>query len=87
MDSILMINSFARAAKNGQVQFCKDIVYGYAHVHRKPVKDVLALISVILMDSTGFEYKEYHDIKDVIRELMHDCQASPTAMEAAGVQK
>ena len=76
MDSILMINSFARAAKNGQVQFCKDIVYGYAHVHRKPVKDVLALISVSLMD-----------IKDVIRELMHDCQASPTAMEAAGVQK
>ena len=38
----------------------------YAHVYRKPVRDVLAMISVGLMDPTGFSYKDYHKVKEMI---------------------
>ena len=66
IEQIIMMNSYLQAALEGREQACRDIVNGYAHVYRKPVRDVLAMISVGLMDPTGFGYKDYHKVKEII---------------------
>ena len=65
-EQIIMINSYLQAALEGREQACREIVTNYAHVYRKPVIDVLAMISVGLMDPTGFGYKDYHQVKEII---------------------
>ncbi len=55
VEQIRMMNVYLQAALEGREQVCQEIVYNYAHVYRKPVRDVLAMISVGLMDPT--EYK------------------------------
>lgn len=66
VEQIRMMNAYLQAALEGREQVCREIVNNYAHVYRKPVKDVLAMISVGLMDPTGFEYKDYHKVKEMI---------------------
>lgn len=66
VEQIRMMNAYLQAALEGREQACRDIVNNYAHVYRKPVKDVLAMISVGLMDPTGFSYKDYHKVKEMI---------------------
>ena len=67
VEQIRMMNAYLQAALEGREQVCRDIVVNYAHVYRKPVRDVLAIISVGLMDPTGFSYKDYHKVKEVIK--------------------
>lgn len=66
VEQIRMMNAYLQAALEGREQVCREIVNNYAHVYRKPVKDVLAMISVGLMDPTGFSYKDYHKVKEMI---------------------
>lgn len=66
VEQIRMMNAYLQAALEGREQDCKEIVVNYAHVYRKPVRDVLAMISVGLMDPTGFSYKDYHKVKEMI---------------------
>lgn len=66
VEQIRMMNAYLQAALEGREQTCREIVNNYAHVYRNPVKDVLAMISVGLMDPTGFEYKDYHKVKEMI---------------------
>lgn len=66
VEQIRMMNAYLQASLEGREQACRDIVNNYAHVYRKPVRDVLAMISVGLMDPTGFEYKDYHKVKEMI---------------------
>ncbi|MBT9056379.1 hypothetical protein BTJ26_03010 [Lactobacillus delbrueckii subsp. bulgaricus] len=61
-----MMNAYLQAALEGREQVCQEIVVNYAHVYRKPVRDVLAMISVGLMDPSGFSYKDYHKVKEMI---------------------
>lgn len=63
VEQIRMMNAYLQAALEGREQVCPE---NYAHVYRKPVRDVLAMISVGLMDPTGFSYKDYHKIKEMI---------------------
>lgn len=67
VDQIRMMNAYLQAALEGREQVCQEIVVNYAHVYRKPVRDVLAMISVGLMDPSGFEYDEFHKVKEVIK--------------------
>ena len=66
VEQIRMMNAYLQAALEGSEQACREIVVNYAHVYRKPVRDVLAMISVGLMDPTGFSYKDYHKVKEMI---------------------
>ncbi|ADQ61257.1 hypothetical protein LOB55_03715 [Lactobacillus delbrueckii subsp. lactis] len=66
VEQIRMMNAYLQAALEGREQVCQEIVYNYAHVYRKPVRDVLAMISVGLMDPTGFSHKDYHKIKEMM---------------------
>lgn len=66
VEQIRMMNAYLQAALKGREQVCQEIVANYAHVYRKPVRDVLAMISVGLMDPTGFSYKDYYKIKEMI---------------------
>lgn len=59
-------------AINGYKEFCRNIVYNYAQVYYKPVKDVLAEFSVMFIDPEGFEYDDYRKIKIMIKELMEE---------------
>lgn len=70
VEQIRMMNAYLQAALEGCEQVCQEIVVNYAHVYRKPVRDVLAMISVGLMDPTGFSYKDYHKIKEMIIKQM-----------------
>ena len=71
-DSYRIANAFQYGAVNVHKEFCKNIVYNYAHVYRKPVRDVLAEMSVMLIDPEGFEYDDYRKIKIMIKELMEE---------------
>lgn len=66
VEQIRMMNAYLQAALEGREQTCREIVVNYAHVYRKSVRDVLAMISVGLMDPTGFSHKEYNKIKEMI---------------------
>lgn len=66
VEQIRMMNAYLQAALESREQACREIVVNYAHVYRKPVRDVLAMISVGLMDPTGFSYKDYHKVKEMI---------------------
>lgn len=71
-DSYRIANAFQYGAVNGHKEFCKNIVYNYAHVYRKTVRDVLAEMSVMFIDPEGFEYDDYRKIKIMIKELMEE---------------
>ena len=66
VEQIRLMNAYLQAALEGREQACRDIVINYAHVYRKSMMDVLAMISVGLMDPTGFSYKDYHKVKEMI---------------------
>lgn len=73
-DSYRIANAFQYGAVNGYKKLCKNIVYNYAHVYRKPVRDVLASISVMFINTEGFGYDDYRKIKIMIRELMEEAK-------------
>lgn len=81
VEQIRMMNAYLQAALEGREQTCKEIVANYAHVYRKPVRDVLAMISVGLMDPTGFSYKDYRKVEEMIIK-----QVSPQVGTAGGQQ-
>ena len=81
VEQIRMMNAYLQAALEGREQVCQEIVYNYAHVYRKPVRDVLAMISVGLMDPTGFSYKDYHKVEEMIIK-----QVSPQVGTTGGQQ-
>lgn len=68
VEQIRMMNAYLQAALEGREQACHEIAANYAHVYRKPVRDVLAMISVGLMDPTGFSHKDYHKVKEMINK-------------------
>lgn len=70
--SRLFAETYARNAIEGHRWACKEIVANYAHVYRKPPKTVLIAISVMLMDSTGYSYADYSEIKRTIIEMMEE---------------
>ncbi|AAV30205.1 hypothetical protein X813_gp44 [Lactobacillus phage LL-Ku] len=74
-DSYRIANAFQYGAVNGHKELCKNIVYNYAHVYRKPVKDVLAGISVAFMDSEDFRPEDYRKIKIMLKELMEEAKS------------
>lgn len=71
-DSYRIANAFQYGAVNSYKGLCKNIVYNYAHVYRKNVRDVLAEMSVMFIDPEGFEYDDYRKIKIMIKELMEE---------------
>lgn len=68
--SRLFVEAYARNAIEGHREACKEIVANYAHVYRKPPKDVLVTISVMLMNQDDYSYDDYRKIKETIRKLM-----------------
>lgn len=68
--SRLLVEAYARNAIEGHREACKEIVANYAHVYRKPPKDVLVTISVMLMNQDDYSYDDYRKIKETIRKLM-----------------
>ena len=68
--SRLFAEAYARNAIEGHREACKEIVANYAHVYRKPPKDVLVTISVMLMNQDDYSYDDYRKIKETIRKLM-----------------
>lgn len=68
--SRLFAEAYARNAIEGHREACKEIVANYAHVYRKPPKDVLVTISVMLMNPSDYSYDDYRKIKETIRKLM-----------------
>lgn len=73
-DRYRVANAFQYGAINGYKEFCRNIVQNYAHVYHKSVSDVLAEISIMFMDSNGFEPEEYKKIKIMINELMKEAE-------------
>lgn len=71
-DKYRVANAFLWGAKNGYKEFCRSVVYNYAQVYYMPTRDVLAAISVMLLDPEGFEYEEYRQVKKMIEELMEE---------------
>ncbi|AVJ48903.1 hypothetical protein [Lactobacillus phage PMBT4] len=74
-DCYRIANAFQYGAVNGHKEFCRNIVYNYAHVYRKPVRDVLASISVMFINTEGFEYDDYRNIKIMIKDLMEEAKS------------
>ena len=68
--SRLFVEAYARNAIEGHREACKEIAANYAHVYRKPPKDVLVTISVMLMNQDDYSYDDYRKIKETIRKLM-----------------
>lgn len=73
-DKYRVANAFMWGAVNSHKEFCRNIVYNYAQVYYTPVKDVLACISVMLLDPEGFEYEEYRKVKIMLIELMKEAE-------------
>lgn len=71
-DKYRAANAFQYGAINGYKEFCRNIVYNYAQVYYKPVRDVLAELSVMFIDPEGFEYDDYKKIKIMLRELTEE---------------
>lgn len=71
-DCYRIANAFQYGAVKGHKDFCRNIVHNHAHVYRKPVSDVLAILSVMFIDPEGFEYDDYRKIKIMIKELMEE---------------
>ena len=70
--SRLFAEAYARSAIEGHREACKEILANYAHAYRKPPKDVLIAISVMLMDPTDYSYADYQKIKRTIIEMMEE---------------
>lgn len=66
----LFAEAYARSAIEGRREACKELVVNCAHVYRKPPKDVLVAISVMLMDPANYSYADYDKIKRTIIEMM-----------------
>ena len=73
-DKYRVANAFLYGATNGYKEFCRNVVYNYAQVYYTPVSDVLAEISVMFMDSEGFEPDDYKKIKIMLQELMEEAK-------------
>lgn len=71
-DSYRIANAFQYGSVKGHKDFCRNIVYNHAHVYRKPVRDVLASLSVMFINPEGFKYDDYRKIKIMIKELMEE---------------
>lgn len=69
MDMWRVANSFLEGAKNGHTDLCHNVIANYAHVYRKPYKDVLSTISVMLMDPTGYSSEEWIKVKRMILKM------------------
>lgn len=72
--SRLFAEAYARNAIEGRRADCKELVANYAHVYRKPPKDVLVTISVMLMDPADYSYADYDKIKRTIVEMMEEAR-------------
>ena len=72
LDKYRIANAFQYGAVNGYKEFCRNVVHNHAQVYRKPVRDVLAGISVMFIDPEGFEYDDYRKIKIMIKDLMEE---------------
>lgn len=70
----LFAEAYARNAIEGHREACKEIVASYAHVYRKPPKDVLVTISVMLMDPANYSYADYDKVKRTIVEMMEEAR-------------
>lgn len=71
-DKYRVANAFQYGAVNGHKELCRNIVYNYAQVYYKPVSDVLAELSIMFIDSEGFEYDDYRKIRLMIKDLMEE---------------
>lgn len=68
MDTYRIANAFQQAAVNGHYEQCRNIITNFAHVYREEYQEVLSMVSVMLMDPTGFTTEEYKNIKTAIRK-------------------
>lgn len=59
LDAYRIANAFQQAAIDGHYEQCKNIVQNFAHVYRKDCRDVLSMVSVMLMNPAGFTADEY----------------------------
>lgn len=65
-------NAFQQAAIEGHYEQCINIVANFAHVYREDYQSVLIMVSVMLMDPTGYSYADYDKIKRTIIEMMEE---------------
>lgn len=68
MDTYRIANAFQRSAIDGHYEQCRNIIQNFAHVYREDYQEVLSMVSVMLMDPTGFTADEYKKIKTAIRK-------------------
>ena len=68
MDTYRIANAFQQAAIDGHYEQCSNIIQNFAHVYREDYRDVLSMVSVMLMDPTGFTADEYRKINTAIRK-------------------
>lgn len=67
LDAYRIANAFQQAAIEGHYEQCKNIIQNFAHVYRKDYREVLSMVSVMLMDPSGFTADEYKKVKTAIR--------------------
>lgn len=72
MDMYRIVNAFERAAIEGHYEQCSNIVRNFAHVYREEYQAVLIMVSVMLMDQTGYSYANYGKIKRTIIKMMEE---------------
>ena len=68
MDTYRIANAFEHAAIDGHYEQCSNIIKNFAHVYREDYREVISMVSVMLMDPTGFTAEEYKRIKTAIRK-------------------
>ena len=69
MDMYRIANAFQQAAIEGHYEQCRNIIANFAYVYREDYQAVLSMVSVMLMDPTGFTADEYKKIKTAIRKV------------------
>lgn len=72
MDTYRIANAFQQAAISGHYEQCRNIVANFAHVYREDYQSVLTMVSVMLMDPTGYSYADYDKVKRMIIDMMEE---------------